>query len=559
MSSATTPSGGVSFAAPGPGQWALDRSHYPGGTTRISMSLMDSGFAPGLRRAFASIGTPVDTVEAKFVNGFMYTRLRPLIGANKPAKKLPPNVVLAVATRLHPAFRVRNKAATKTFATRPWRAVVADWEHSIRPMLVQTNDQFGSVDVARCSDVELTEHVDALIAHLRSTFETHFWLHGFDLGPVAMYVHGVGELGIPAADAIAALSGASPTTSAPIGELAQINVLLEATGCEPTTLEQIRGASPALSGLVDAYLKKHGDHLVTRYDLDGLTLSELPAVVLSTILNAGSERGATAHPEAIAAGLRARVAEEHRAQFDDLLTEARAVMDLRDDNGPNTVERPLGILRRALLEVGRRMVVTGRATAREQVFELEPAEISSMLSDTPLVTSDVLHKRAEDRAAQARLDPPLGLGVAEPTPPLSVLPPQLRRLVSMVETAMREMGLSADRPSGVSQTDGLSGSGIGTAVYRGRVRRADNPEEAIVSMEPGDVLVVRATNPTYNAILMLAGAVVTADGGPLSHAAVLARELGISAVVGASAAMTLPDGAIVDVDPIAGKVTIVSK
>jgi phosphoenolpyruvate-protein kinase (PTS system EI component) len=50
------------------------------------------------------------------------------------------------------------------------------------------------------------------------------------------------------------------------------------------------------------------------------------------------------------------------------------------------------------------------------------------------------------------------------------------------------------------------------------------------------------------------------DGGPFSHAAVLARELGISAVVGARGALTeIPDGALIDVDPIAGEVRIVAE
>ena len=53
---------------------------------------------------------------------------------------------------------------------------------------------------------------------------------------------------------------------------------------------------------------------------------------------------------------------------------------------------------------------------------------------------------------------------------------------------------------------------------------------------------------------------MTADGGPLSHAAVLARELGIPAVVGARGALTeIPDGALIDVDPVAGEVRIVAE
>ncbi len=68
---------------------------------------------------------------------------------------------------------------------------------------------------------------------------------------------------------------------------------------------------------------------------------------------------------------------------------------------------------------------------------------------------------------------------------------------------------------------------------------------------------VRATSPAFNAVLAIAGAVVTTHGGALSHAAVLARELGIPAVVGAPGALGIPDGATVDVDPVLGTVTVV--
>jgi phosphohistidine swiveling domain-containing protein len=43
----------------------------------------------------------------------------------------------------------------------------------------------------------------------------------------------------------------------------------------------------------------------------------------------------------------------------------------------------------------------------------------------------------------------------------------------------------------------------------------------------------------------------------MSHAAVLARELGIPAVIGASGALTIADGALVEVDPVAGVVRVI--
>ena len=92
------------------------------------------------------------------------------------------------------------------------------------------------------------------------------------------------------------------------------------------------------------------------------------------------------------------------------------------------------------------------------------------------------------------------------------------------------------------------------------VQIADSPEQAIDRLRHGDVLIVPCTTPAYNAVLTLAAAVVTADGGPLSHAAVLARELGISAVVGARGALTeIPDGALIDVDPVVGEVRVVAE
>ena len=76
-------------------------------------------------------------------------------------------------------------------------------------------------------------------------------------------------------------------------------------------------------------------------------------------------------------------------------------------------------------------------------------------------------------------------------------------------------------------------------------------------MEPGDVVVAPYTAPTYNSVLAMAGAIVTEQGGLLCHAAVIARELGLPAVIGAPGAMTsIPDGATVEVDPVQGRVLV---
>lgn len=73
----------------------------------------------------------------------------------------------------------------------------------------------------------------------------------------------------------------------------------------------------------------------------------------------------------------------------------------------------------------------------------------------------------------------------------------------------------------------------------------------------GDVLVTEATGAAFNVVLPLLGAIVTNRGGVLSHAAIMAREYGIPAVVGTTdATQILPDGARVRVDGGSGEARI---
>ena len=135
-----------------------------------------------------------------------------------------------------------------------------------------------------------------------------------------------------------------------------------------------------------------------------------------------------------------------------------------------------------------------------------------------------------------------------------MLPKNLATLVGMVQTVMQHLGMD-----GVATRSGLHGAGIGTTSVRGIARVATTPEQALDVLEPGDILVVAGTTPAYNLVLSLAGGVVTAEGGPMSHAAVIARELGIPAVVGARTALVdIPDGAMVEVDPVAGEVRVLT-
>jgi len=103
------------------------------------------------------------------------------------------------------------------------------------------------------------------------------------------------------------------------------------------------------------------------------------------------------------------------------------------------------------------------------------------------------------------------------------------------------------------QIKGLPGS-AGHA--EGRARIVNTPEEGY-QLQPGEILVAVTTNVGWTPIFPRAAAVVTDVGAPLSHAAIVARELGIPAVVGCgNATMLLKTGDRVRVDGSAGTVVL---
>lgn len=86
------------------------------------------------------------------------------------------------------------------------------------------------------------------------------------------------------------------------------------------------------------------------------------------------------------------------------------------------------------------------------------------------------------------------------------------------------------------------GIGLGSGIAAGKVRILNSPAEAD-KLQKGEVLVTDLTNPDWDPIMKKAAAVITNKGGRTSHAAIVARELGIVAVVGAgNATETITDG-----------------
>jgi pyruvate,water dikinase len=82
----------------------------------------------------------------------------------------------------------------------------------------------------------------------------------------------------------------------------------------------------------------------------------------------------------------------------------------------------------------------------------------------------------------------------------------------------------------------VSGLAIGDGVSSGRARVIRDPKQ-LGEFREGDVLVTGNTDPDWEPIMKKAAAIVTERGGRTSHAAIVARELGVPAIVGATGAM----------------------
>lgn len=110
----------------------------------------------------------------------------------------------------------------------------------------------------------------------------------------------------------------------------------------------------------------------------------------------------------------------------------------------------------------------------------------------------------------------------------------------------------------VQETTRLDGIGACPGVVEGRVVVAHDPAD--VEIEEGDILVAHTTDPAWVSLMFLSGALVVDVGGLMSHAAVVARELGIPCVMNTGhGTAALRDGDVVRVDGRAGTVEVLSR
>ena len=194
-------------------------------------------------------------------------------------------------------------------------------------------------------------------------------------------------------------------------------------------------------------------------------------------------------------------------------------------------QRCVYVSRARWLSIGDYMCQKGKLSSRDQVFYYTRNELVTALEGGVMVQDNELNNRRELQTIYRNTYPPIYMGV----------PPVNAEDISYIP----EEGQTRVQAKGVPASPG---------VYKGRARVIQSLEEA-VSLEDGDVLVVRALTPPWTPYLGLIKAVVTNTGGELSHGAVVAREFGIPAVVGTvNGTAVIWDGSVISVDGTNGLV-----
>jgi pyruvate,water dikinase len=535
------------FDPPGPGFWALDAVHFPRPATRYWAQTHPEAIKRGTNDFARYYGLLLDGMEMAYPNGFAYSSMR-----LAPEEEIPQ----------------RFQRAEEVVQKRLWREQLREWDETIKPASIAEHRAIQAVDPDALSDEELITYLTKCRDHHAAMMAQHMRFTAGAMIPTGDFLVHVGDwTGLQPAELLGLMRGSAAVSA---GGSAELERLIAAIGDDPAALEllesgdepgQVLDALRSLGGeqgaAVTGYLDFVGYRPLDGFDISEPAALELPDALVRAIRIAVSGRdGKASDVEERTADIRQKVPEQHRGEFDELLGEARLTYRLRDERGIYSDIWASGLMRRAVLAAGRRLADRGRINEPEHLVDAGLDEMCSLLSGSGGPSGDELAARFDYRATHTAKDAPPFIGTPPPPPPdPSGLPPAVARLMRATGIAMGEVFGSSETPHEEHLLRGLAAS---QGVYEGPARRVSGPSE-FGRIVQGDVLVTEATSEAFNILLPLLGAIVTDNGGLLSHSAIVAREYGIPGVVGTREATGLiPDGTQVRVDGDAGEVHVLA-
>jgi phosphohistidine swiveling domain-containing protein len=550
------------------GFWERDASHFPLPLSPMTRSLVTAGENDAFARAFAEHGVLADGLEFREIGGWLYARVVPPGGKDRPR---PPAPLMWLLVRLDPGLRSRVAAARRAVREDLAGRIIRRWHDETRPDLQRRIEALRDVRVDAIDDQGLLEHWASVRSLLDAGIDAHFRLHA----PIALALFDLARasrdlLGWDEPRTFELLSGLSAMSTAPALDLAELSRL---AATRPKVRDLVDRADreavsllsrddPEFEAAFRQYQREYAMR-ARRYEVADPTLAETPELTLATLRDqlrrgydgSGQAAALAARRSWVLAEARELLAtrdEVDRARFERALERAEAAHPVREENEFFTLSVPLALARHTLLEVGRRLASRGVLADPEDVFFLERDEALTALANGGELRELVARRKGE-RAWVLAHPGPATYGQQPDQPPLNVLPPEAR---TAMEVALWNVDLifAAARSGQRQSPDATTVTGIAASPgrYTGTVRVVAGEHE-FEKIQAGDVLVCPVTSPVWSVLFSRIGGLVTETGGILSHPAIIAREYAIPAVVATgNATSILRDGQQVTVDGDAG-------
>jgi pyruvate,water dikinase len=269
----------------------------------------------------------------------------------------------------------------------------------------------------------------------------------------------------------------------------------------------------------EAYLSKFGDRCMEELKLESATLHDDPSTLLRAVAQIARHPPRTG--ENIESRLRAEAEKKvkekvqsnpvKRFLFQWVLANARArVRDRENLRFERT--RLFGRVRRIFVEVGKRLAAEGRLEEARAVFYLEVEEILGYIEGTATATDLAAIADVRKREFQKLRDMPA--------------PADRFETRGAVHQGNDFAGKSAES---VSTGDSVKGIGCCPGVIRAQLRVVRDPNNA--SLRGGEILVAERTDPGWIMLFPVCSGLLVERGSLLSHSAIVAREMGIPAIV----------------------------
>ena len=301
-------------------------------------------------------------------------------------------------------------------------------------------------------------------------------------------------------------------------------------------------AGRALWAQIEAFLSEHGHSAAQEFELAVPRWRDDPTIILNALrVQARAREVSVADPSETC--LEATRQVEKRLGwlkcmvFRRLLCWAQVFVATRENLKYHFVIAH-GRLRDLYLALATRLVADGRLRDSQDVFFLTAEEVVLLAEGGLEAAPNLVDERRQAWETDRRIVPP------------SAFEQRADGRLCSVSLPLAASSDSGGRLRGIAASPGS---------YTGWARIMLTPDDG-AGVQPGEVLVVPATNPGWAPLLLGAGALVTEIGGILSHGAIIAREYGLPAVLNISGAtQRIRTGQLVHVDGSQGVVRILEE